>query len=283
VQLHDDKIVGRFHTNTRFNMTYDSKTAPQFTGKVTTAARSYSSESSGRRREADIFQGGLETRADRINLPSDLLPFESPPENEKVRVHRLGGDTRIMFFEDGSYSWREPGSSETGYLNDPSPQPVYFIASLGATLYIHGTVMGKVLIYSPERIVIEGSLRYAHDPRKYPDSADYLGLISDKFVEVAGPQVIGRGDLIIEAAIFARRRFIVTNIEHAQKATLAIYGSLTAGSLSATEPRYGTRIDYDPRFEHVRPPGFPATNRYEIDGWNAQWTETDEEAELASE
>jgi len=283
VQLHDDKIVGRFHTNTRFNMTYDSKTAPQFTGKVTTAARSYSSESRGRKRDADIFQGGLETRADRIDLPNELLPFESPPENEEARIHKLDTDTRITFFPDGSYTWREPGSPSTAYLNDPSPNPVYFIAARGATVYLQGTVTGKILVYSPERIVIEGHLKYARDPRTVRDSPDYLGLLSDKFVEVAGPQVTGRGDLIIEAAIFAKRRFLVTNIDHPRTATLIIYGSLTAGSLSATEPRYATRIDYDPRFERVRPPGFPATNRYEVEDWNALWTEEDDDAELAAE
>ena len=43
VQLHDDEIVGRFHSNSRFRMMYDSRTAPKFIGKVTTAARSFDS------------------------------------------------------------------------------------------------------------------------------------------------------------------------------------------------------------------------------------------------
>jgi hypothetical protein len=83
--------------------------------------------------------------------------------------------------------------------------------------------------------------------------------------------VTGPGDLEIHAAIYAKRRFIVTNEYVPEDATLLIYGSLTAGSLSATEPRYATKIEFDPRFERIRPPGFPMTDRYEIDAWNAQW------------
>jgi hypothetical protein len=50
-----------------------------------------------------------------------------------------------------------------------------------------------------------------------------------------------------------------------------IYGSLTAGTVSRTEPRFATRIEFDPRFEHARPPGFPQTDRYEIETWDGRW------------
>jgi hypothetical protein len=56
-----------------------------------------------------------------------------------------------------------------------------------------------------ERIVIEGPLRYADDPRVSLAADDYLGLVSDKFVEVARPAVTGPGDLQVDAAIYARR------------------------------------------------------------------------------
>ena len=35
--------------------------------------------------------------------------------------------------------------------------------------------------------------------------------------------------------------------------------------------RYATRIEFDPRFERVRPPGFPQTDRYEIETWDGRW------------
>jgi hypothetical protein len=45
--------------------------------------------------------------------------------------------------------------------------------------------------------------------------------------------------------------------------------------MSATEPRYATRYAFDQRFEQVRPPGFPVTNRYEVESWDTQWREAE--------
>ena len=36
-----------------------------------------------------------------------------------------------------------------------------------------------------------------------------------------------------------------------------ILGSLTAGTILETEPRYATKLDYDKRFEYLRPGEFP--------------------------
>lgn len=273
VQLHDDEIVGRFHSNSGFNLMYDRRTAPKFLGKVTTAARGFNMESSGRRRDAEIFQGGVETRSGLIRLPQSLQPFQWAPKGDDIRIHELTSDTHIRFFADGSYTWHSRESSEVQYLNEPSEHPVYFIAVRNTTLYVKGVVAGKILIYSPYRVVIEGSLTYANDPRDQPDSRDYLGLVCDKYVEVASPAVTGPGDLEIDAAIFAGRRFLVNDIDYSRSATLRIYGSLAAGTLSATEPRYATKIDYDQRFEHQRPPGFPSTDRFEVNDWDGRWTE----------
>ncbi len=52
---------------------------------------------------------------------------------------------------------------------------------------------------------------------------------------------------------------------------LHIYGSLTAGTLSATEPRYATKIQFDQRLEVLRPPRFPMTDRYAIESWDGAW------------
>lgn len=275
VQLHDDEIVGRFHSNSQLKLLYDSRTAPKFLGKVTTAARSFDMESYGRKRDSDIFRGGRETRTGRIELPESVQPLEWAPKDVGARNHEFTSDTHIRFFRDGSYTWRTRKSAESEF-NKPSERPVYFVAGPQTTLYVQGVVAGTVLIYSPHRIVIEGSLTYARDPRDTPDSPDYLGLVSNRFVEVAPPRVTGPGDLEIHGAIFAGRRFVVTNIDYPRSATLRIYGSLAAGSLTATEPRYATRIEYDSRFEHQRPPGIPSTNRYEAADWDGQWVEAAE-------
>jgi hypothetical protein len=138
---------------------------------------------------------------------------------------------------------------------------------------VKGVVSGNILVYSPQKIVIESALTYANDPHKAPNSRDYLGLVSDKFVEVAPPEVTGPGDLRIDAAIFAGRRFLVRDIDHSRSATMRIYGSVSAGSISASEPRYATQIEYDERFERKRPPGFPMTSRYEPEDSDGLWVE----------
>lgn len=279
VQLHDDVIVGRFHVNSRFSLAYDGRTTPKFLGKVTTAASSFSTQAVGRLREEDIFRGGIETRAGRIAMPEELQPFEWAPREETARIHELATDTRIRFFADGSYTWRDLDAQTTQYLNEPSEQPVYFIAKGRATIYAQGVVGGKVLLYSPKKIVVEGNLIYAHDPHYAPDSPDYLGLVSNGYVEVAPAHVTGPGDIAIQAAIFAGRRFVVRDVDHSRPATLRIYGSLAAGSVSATEPRYATKIEYDSRFEQQRPPGFPSTSRFAAEDWDEQWTEAPERSE----
>jgi hypothetical protein len=276
VQLHDDVIVGRFHSNSQFNVMHDSRVGPKFLGKVTTAARTFEMYASGRKRQAEIFPGGIETRTSRIDLPVLLQPSMWAPDDSEARIHEISEDTRIRFFADGSYMWRRQGSQDAEYLNSPSEHPVYFIAHPGTTVYVQGAVAGKVLVYSPQKIVIEDDLTYAHDPRKQPGSRDYLGLVSDKYIEVAPPGVTGPGDLEVHAAIFAGRRFVVRDIDHPKSATLRIYGSLSAGSISASEPRYATEIEYDERFEQQRPPGFPLTSRYEAEHWDGHWVETSE-------
>ena len=74
------------------------------------------------------------------------------------------------------------------------------------------------------------------------------------------------------AAIYAKHRFSIDDIRSKDGGLLSIYGSLTAGSISATEPRFSTKIRFDPRLESSRPPGFPVTDRYEVESWDSAWT-----------
>jgi hypothetical protein len=277
VQMHDDEIVGRVHINSRFNVLSDSRAQPTLIGKVSTSAGGYALEANGRQR-ADVFREGIETGAGRIKLADLIHPLDGPLRDLDARVHQLETDTRIRFQPDGSYWWGDSGSGTAGQRGERSEAPVYFIAARGVTVYVQGVVKGKVLVYSPQGIVLESSLTYANDPRRDPDSDDYLGLVSDKVIEVAPPEVTGPGDLEIHAALFAKRRFEIAQFERRRAGTLRIYGSLAAGTISATEPRYGFRLEYDPRFERARPPGFPAMNRFAVEEWDGRWTTPPERA-----
>jgi hypothetical protein len=65
----------------------------------------------------------------------------------------------------------------------------------------------------------------------------------------------------------------VASVDVARAGTLFLYGSLTVGSVSASEPRYATKIEFDPRLDRARPPSFPNTNRYEVASWQGTWSE----------
>ena len=270
VQLHDDEIVGRFHSNSSFYVGHSSSATPKFTGKVTTAARNFRFASGARRRQNEMFQGGLETSAGRIDFPEQTPSFDPASPEPDAHVQRFDDDVHITLGADGTYAWQARRADSAELARYSTSRPLYLLGGPKATLFVRGIVDGRVLVYSPERIVIEGSLTYADDPRD-GDSDDYLGLVSGKNVEIARPYVTGRGDLRIDAAIFARRRFVVTNIDHPRTAKLWIYGSLTSGTMSASEPRYATKIEFDSRFDRTRPPGFPSTNRFELANWDRAW------------
>jgi hypothetical protein len=271
VQIHDDEIDGRFHSNSEIYVASSGGVQPAFHGKVTTARGVNTSHSQRRVVRSDVFLGGLETRAGKISLPSRYLPLPGGGDASEARVRQFAADTRITFYADGTYGWAsvEPAAPEQRVAL--TAEPHVLVGAPRAALYVRGVVDGQVLVYSPEAIVIEDDLIYAADPVA-ADVDDYLGLVSDKNVEIAEPATTGPGDLTVHASIYAKRRFVVRNYRHRDDATLVVYGSVAAGSLSATEPRFRTKLKFDPRLENARPPRFPLTDRYELTAWNGTWT-----------
>ncbi len=272
VQIHDDELDGRFHSNTEINLTYGRKIRPQFHGQVTTSARRINiSERRGYVPREEIFLGGLETGVKSIRLPKNYLPFPDAGSTAEQNVHHFDRDTRITFYDDGSYEWQMIRAGSPRQQAALSRDTHFLVAGEKVKLHVSGTVNGKVLVYSPERIIIEGDLVYAENPQEFPDADDFLGLASDKYVDVAPPDITGPGNLDIYAAIYAKRRFAVKRYHARGGSLLHIYGSLTAGTLSATEPRYATKIQFDQRLEVLRPPRFPMTDRYAIESWDGAW------------
>jgi len=276
VQLHDDEIVGRMHVNSRFNVLYDSQASPRLLGKVTTAASGFTMKRSGRWRDADAFPQGIETGTGRIAFSEAGSSIDWTGLRGLGRIHELERETWIRFLANDRYSWRVGRSGRWQHAESRAGRAVYFMAERAAVVHVQGVVSGRFLVYSPRRIVVEGDITYARDPRSDPASEDFLGLVSDRDIEVAPPEVTGPGDLSIHAALFAGRRLLVKDAVHHAAATLNIFGSLAAGTLSESEPRYATRIEHDDRFERLRPPGFPSTNRCVTEEWDRQWNEAPE-------
>jgi len=274
IQLHDDVIDGRFHSNTEIGLAFSNGVEPRFFGKVTTSASSmtYGASFSSRHRQ-EVFQGGTETKTERVTLPRDMPDVVSGGDTHDRHV--FDNDTRIIFNADGTYVWRAANGEGPLERAGATDHPRYLIGDKGAKLYVSGTVSGIYTVYSPADIEIENDLVYAQDPRDTVISRDFLALISGRDIKVATSQVTGAGDLHVHAALFARRRFMIESVANGKPGTLFILGSLTAGTILETEPRYATKMDYDKRFEYLRPASFPMTRRYEVDSWDADWQEVE--------
>jgi hypothetical protein len=280
VQIHDDEIDGRFHSNTEIKLLSTGGVSPVFHGKVTLAAHDIDTESSWSFNRHRVFPDGLEMGVRRIVLPSRFLGMLNEAASGDANVQRFERDARIVFHDDGTYSWsylRDGGEEERRAVTSPAH---YLLGVGGVTLRIKGSVRGKVLVYA-DRILIDNDVRYAH-AHDSPDLDDYLGLVAETMVEIAEPAVTGLGDLAVDASIYARREFAVREFRSRPSGTLRIFGSLTAGSLTATEPRFATKIEFDPRLKNARPPSFPLTDRYELESSDGEWRVDDAAGSSAS-
>ncbi len=271
VALHNDEFDGRFHSNSAMVISSSNGTQPQFRGKVTTAGYSIRrAEERSFLDDSKVFLAGLEEGAAEIPLPRIFMDIPRDTSLSASRTKIFSEESWINFLADGSFVWHTASAPQREQRTQLSEAPYSIIGQNKARLHIKGVVNGKVLIYSENDIIINDDLLYAQDPETSP-SDDFLGLVSAKEIEIAAPSVTGPGDLKIYAAVLARGSFRVPNLYTRQTGTLHIYGSLSAGSITATEPRYATRIRFDPRFEKMRPPNFPMTNQYEIAEWDERW------------
>ena len=191
---------------------------PRFFGKVTTAAQKVTFNSFNTRRNKDVFQGGFETKTDRVTLPRDMPDVVNGGDGRNDR-RAFDEDTRIIFNADGSYVWRLANGEGALQRVEPSEQPQYLIGEKGAKLYVRGTVRGIFTVYSPSDIEIEDDLVYLKDPRQTVISRDFLALISGRDIKVSPARVTGPGDLTVHAALFARRRFFTEAIDRGKPAT----------------------------------------------------------------
>ena len=274
IMLHDDVIDGRFHSNNEIGIAFSGGVEPRFFGKVTTAAANMTIGQMGsRRRNKEVFQGGMETRTERVTLPRDMPDVVNGGEAADRRAFAV--DTRIIFNSDGSYVCRAADGSGPLERAESSDRPRYLIGEKGVSLFVSGSVAGIFTVYAPADIEIENDLVYTKDPRNVVISRDFLALIAGRDVKVANAQITGGGDLHVHAAMFARRRFSIESVADSKPGTLYILGSLTAGTIWETEPRYATKMDYDKRFEYLRPASFPMTRRYEVDSWDQDWEEVE--------
>lgn len=270
VYLSRDTIEGRFHSNSAVNIDTSARVRPQFAGPVSIAAVQRQSNMLQR---SGMFKAGLQTMVDRIPLSAETHPAPVSELEDSAKIVRFSTDTSIRFHGNGSYTWW-PSANRADAVHETvlDTGTLILIADEGVALSVQGEVAGRVLVYSPRMIRITGDLVYANDPLRDEASGDWLSLISDHTIQIAEASVTGPGDLSIHGALYAGNRFSVRGFRSGNNtAVLSITGSLVAGSVSATEPRYATRVVYDPRLDTHRAPGFPMTGRYALESRDEHW------------
>ncbi len=266
VDLAGDRIDGRFHANSSLYVSARAGAAPTITGPTTVAGRVVIE---GRGHRDAIFTRGLDTRVPRMSLPQQ--PLDVAAFSGGDRLHRIEQNGRLVFLSNGGYHWQPSAAGAAPRQVQPDGYPWLIQAGEGVELEVEGEVRGHLVVYAPRRISISGNLRYARDPRQGA-SADFLGLVSQGNVEIASPHITGPGDIDVHAVIFAGAQFRVRHYRSEDGGMLRVLGSVTAGSLSATEPRFRTVLEFDQRLEQQRPAHFPMTDRYRIDAGELLWT-----------
>ncbi len=104
IQLHDDVIDGRFHSNTEIRADHHRWREAAILRQGDHRRATLTFNSFNTRRNKDVFQGGFETKTDRVTLPRDMPDVVNGGEESDRRV--FADDTRIIFNPDGSYVWR---------------------------------------------------------------------------------------------------------------------------------------------------------------------------------
>ena len=258
VRIHDDEIDGRFHSNSEIRPALDRQ-------RVTRVSRQGHARGPRHRyRRLDVAlesPPGLPRRRrdgrspDRaaVALPR-LLERRGDRRRERAAVRARGADhllrRRHLRVElsarrrgrgaPHAHGARAlPARARRRDATDQRPRP-----RQGARLHA-GADRDR------ERLTLRARARDA------PDADDYVGLVAEKTVEIAEPEVTGLGDLHVDASIYALRQFAVREFRSRPSGTLTIFGSLTAGSLTATEPRYATKIEFDPRLTNARSAELP--------------------------
>ncbi len=124
IRLHDDVIDGRFHSNTQIGLAFSGGIEPRFFGKVTTAAASMTIDDFPKRRNKNVFQGGVETRTERVMLPRDMPDVigggeESRPARVRVRhAHHLQSRWQLRV---AAGEWRWPAGARRAFAEAAVP------------------------------------------------------------------------------------------------------------------------------------------------------------------
>ncbi len=263
-----DRIEGPTHTNGQFRM-YGR---PEFQGPVSSVARNFIAWG-GSGHTQPIFK-----ETPKFGVAPKKYPTSMPPEipqSARSGGTVFKGDTSVTLLANGTM---RVTNSQQGLTNKVMQLPKNGVLYVdGGTLSLQGTLSGQLTVASSADIRLEGSVTYASDPRRNPQSKDVLGIVAGKNVVI--PQSSPH-DMQIHGSIMAiDSAFGVENWwdRSNAKGKLTIYGGLiqkNRGPVGSFDPSTGRILSgyqkdyhYDPRLGGLSPPAFPNTGDYKTLVW----------------
>ncbi|TYP95658.1 protein of unknown function (DUF4900) [Fodinibius salinus] len=257
-----DVLNGPVHTNGTFNIAG----SPEFNGPVSSpndweGHPSYKNDPQFN--DDTNFNSGERPMPDsddldklRSNAQNDGLKF-----NEDIYANFKKNGTVEIWKKDYSGNWTSPTSYDLNNFNG--------VISSSKKIHTKGTIKGQATLHSEEQVEIMGDLKYAHEPKKNPNSSDVLGIVSEGDVQVDynAHKDSGSKDVEINATIMALGESF--EVEHHQygnnRGTIELYGGIQqkkrgpVGTFGGGKIQSGYSKDYsyDSRMQNMHPPSYP--------------------------
>lgn len=266
-----DTVGGPSHTQGKLK-TFGS---PVFMGKATSLSGITKSGSPA----TPQFQGGFESGVS-ITMPNNTSYTNILTAATSGGYSQTGGMLYVKFNSDGTISWKTSSAASytTQSLSSFSPNGV--IAIDKGTLYVEGTLDGRVTLASLRSsgssggtTIITNDLIMSDNPKTNPNSNDVLGIVSYGDVTIADNSAT---TFNVQATMYSYTGGLaVQNGTSRPAGTLNVYGGMIVERLYATSngasgsarKGYNLNLRFDSRFSNDSPDYFPATGKYEILSW----------------
>lgn len=266
-----DTVGGPSHTQGKLK-TFGS---PVFLGKATSLSGITKSGSPA----TPQFIGGFESGVS-IPMPNNSSYTTILTAASSGGYSQVGGTLYLKFNGDGTISWKTSASASYTTQSLSSFAPNGVIAIDKGTLYVEGTLDGRVTLASLRTsgssggtTFITNDLVMKDNPRTNPSSDDMLGIVSYGDITIADNSAT---TFNVQATLYSYTGGLqVQNGTSRPAGTLYVYGGMIVERLYATSNGaagsarrgYNLSLRFDERFANDSPDYFPATGKYEILTW----------------
>jgi hypothetical protein len=266
-----DTIGGPSHTQGKLK-TFGS---PVFLGKATSLSGITKSGSP----KTPQFVGGFESGVN-VVMPSNTSYTSILSAATSGGYSQTSGSLYLKFNTDGTVSWKTSAAASYSTVTLSSFAPNGVIAIDKGSLFVEGTLDGRVTLASLRTsgssggtTTITNSLVMKENPRTNTSSNDMLGIVSYGDITIADNSA---AHFDVQGTLYSYTGGLaVQNGTSRPPGTLSIYGGMVVerlyptsnGAAGSSRKGYNLSLRFDERFSSDSPDYFPATGKYEILSW----------------